>query len=215
MDYRTELEKLQNLYLHTERQFLEISRIIPLDNSSKTYSPDLYAILLTTCGQIESIMRILRKKLGLGGSQRDDFPTHFRSLNQNSLLKSQIVYFIPKSKKFKNHIKPFVLTPGKTTPSWWNKYNKSKHDLPQGLLEGNIENTVKSLAGLYSLHYIAYLAITEQSSDIFNPSNWIISFLADARDSVTRKALRTEQYLSGYSDFFSMRQRYAGRGAPI
>ena len=37
-------------------------------------------------------------------------------------------------------------------PRWWNAYNDSKHDLPEGYRTGNIENTYLALAGLYLLH---------------------------------------------------------------
>lgn len=215
MDYRLDLEKMQDFYLFTESQFKKITQIIPLDNNSKTYSPELYNILLSTCGQVESMMRLIRQKLKLGGTVSDSFRQHYKKLNNKSFLKSQVVYFIPRVKKYRNHIRPFVIRPSKETPTWWKNYNQSKHNLPIGIKQGNIDNTIKALAALYSLHYIGFLTQHASTEDLFKRKHWTVSWLADARDSITRKALRTEQYIAGYSDYFSMRMRYVGLGAPV
>ena len=48
---------MQELYRFTERQFLEFDEIVPmrLNRNGDTVSPRLYFLLMTICGQVESI----------------------------------------------------------------------------------------------------------------------------------------------------------------
>lgn len=213
MDYRVEIDKMQEQYLHTEREFIEVSHIIPIENNPKTFSPRLYNLLLTTCGQIEGMMKLVCRNLNITVRQNTDFPTLYKKLNRQGTLRNQAVFFI------RNHktITPFKFrsTRDRKVPLWWKNYNKSKHSLPEGFMQGNLTNVVNALSALHSLHYIGFLAGIETEADLLNKKHWFISGFADARDSVTRKTLRTEQYKAGYSDLFSMRSLYNRGGASI
>lgn len=39
-----------------------------------------------------------------------------------------------------------------STPEWWNKYNKAKHELPFGIESIRLSHILESLAGLYVLN---------------------------------------------------------------
>jgi hypothetical protein len=213
LDYRVELEKMQEQYIHTEKEFIEVSHIIPIENNPKTFSPRLYNILLTTCGQIEGMMKLICKNLSITGTQNADFPKLYKKLNRQGTLRNQAVFFI---KNYKT-ITPFKFrsTRDRKVPLWWRNYNKSKHSLPDGFMQGNLTNTINALSALYSLHYIGYLAGIETEIDLLNKKHWFTSGFADARDSVTRRIHGIEQYKAGYSDLFSMRSLYNRDGAPI
>src|SRR5438094_2572889 len=156
MTFQNDMEKMRELYLQTEREFIELSYVIPLDNQSKTYSPRLYNILLGACGQVESMLRLLCKQLHLRVKKRD-FPSYYNKLNSYGMLANQKIFY-----QYRN-IEIFPLVKIQRVPDWWDSYNKSKHKLPSGIKQGNIKNTLASLSALYALHIVAFYAQ-------FNPS---------------------------------------------
>jgi len=160
------LEKMNELYLATERQFLEFNEIVPFaTNNWNVNSPRLYFILLTTCGQIESVMERTCKILRMFNTN-DDFPALHKKLNSNGVLELQKVALIktqmeisPFFKNYKDHF-------------WWISHNKAKHDLPSGLKQGTIKNVIYALASLYSLHNILSHVPTEKKKVILESKYW-------------------------------------------
>jgi len=65
VSFEEKKEKMINLYQDLERQFQEISYVIPIDNPECVYSPRYYNILQYACAQIHSLFKIISKKLGL------------------------------------------------------------------------------------------------------------------------------------------------------
>ncbi len=65
MTFQEDIERTHEIYLDTERQFVELSYIIPLENNPETYSPRLYSILQMACGQAENLLRMLCEVLDL------------------------------------------------------------------------------------------------------------------------------------------------------
>ena len=62
-------------------------------------------------------------------------------------------------------------------PVWWTKYNKTKHSLPDGYKEGNLQNTCFALAGLYALHELAnHLAYSGKDKTFLHPEKWWPTF---------------------------------------
>jgi len=156
-----------NAYFETEQQFIEITRLIPLDNSPDTYSPRLYDILQSLCGQVENLMRILCEKLNLEYENKN-FPSYYKTLNQTGVLEFQIIDLLNGSKAYI----PFGIDKGKDTPNWWKGYNDTKHDLPNGYKQGNLNNTTFALTAVYALNCLfAYAEIL--GKDILNKEKWI------------------------------------------
>ena len=58
---------MQELYQFTERQFLEFDEIVPmrLNRKGDTVSPKLYFLLMTICGQVESVTGCICKSLDI------------------------------------------------------------------------------------------------------------------------------------------------------
>src|SRR2546425_7011110 len=173
MTFEQELEKMQNLFLYTDRELHELSQLIPLDNKLETYSPRLYNILQSSCGQVENMCRILCEKLQLK-PQKSNFPSYYSELNVNGMLDKQAVYLITKNEV----ITPLKIT-SNDTPDWWKNYNDTKHKLPDGILQGNIGNTVNALSSLYSLHRIAFHVRFESNPiRVLDKVNWYESWVA-------------------------------------
>jgi len=151
MGFEDDIRIMRESYYELERRFIEISRIIPLDNSGDTYSPRLYDILQTSCGQVENLLRLICDKLELNYGDCPDFPKYYDVLNNTGVLERQIMDYF--SSQYV--CDPFKLEQNKSTPFWWRSYNKTKHNLPEGYKEGNLKNTIYALAGVYALHCMA------------------------------------------------------------
>jgi len=208
MTFEKDFEKMREIYLQTEKQFIELSYIIPLDNNPKTYSPRLYSILLSTCGQVESMLKMLCKRLSLK-PKRNDFPRYYNILNVHSMLEFQKIFLIQKN----TSILPLVKS-GKI-PDWWDGYNKSKHSLPRGIKHGNLKNTVYALSALYALHNIAFYALHAKSKELLNQKNWYQTDIENATDPFLRRYLMSETSRTFSSEILYCVTRYNGQGAEI
>ena len=165
-DFQTQRLRMIDIFFATERKLIELSWIIPLDNDPRTYSPELYSILQSSCGQVENMLRMLCEICELQYSKKN-FPEYYKLLNSTDLLKQQWIY----NKKTRNTCYPLEIECGYDSPYWWRGYNGTKHNLPEGLREGNIENTVNALGALYAIHCIAYIA-QHHKKDILEKSYW-------------------------------------------
>src|SRR6185312_8693891 len=121
MTFEQDRQKMLDFYFETERQFIDLSRVIPLDNLPDTYSPIFYNILQSSCGQVESMLRLICERFQLSPSAKS-FPAYYGLLNQNGVLQRQIVS-MNKGEKLLN---PFSLPAGDITPTWWKAYNQTK-----------------------------------------------------------------------------------------
>ena len=151
-------------YGYLESSFMDVMRMIPLENKPETFSPRLYELLHSICSQTEGVVKLICNEVK---EEYTNFPQTCSRLNQDGAISMQWVVskFRPKWKR----INPFVCdfgchcretehhchTPRKK-PKWWNAYNESKHDLPEGYTAGTIENAYLALAGLYALQHMAW-----------------------------------------------------------
>jgi len=152
MSFRDDVNELKNAYFGTEYQFIEVSRVISLDNNEDTFSPRLYSILGDACSQVENLLRLLCDELEIQYSNNEkNFPGYYNKLNETGILQRQFVDLLISKQAYK----PFMFPQERDSPLWWTAYNKTKHSLPQGYKQGNLDNTIRALAGAYSLHCIA------------------------------------------------------------
>ena len=166
MGFREDIRLMLNAYYETERQYLELIRIIPIENEPTAFSPKLYDILQSSCGQVESLLRLIDDRLELK-YQEKNFPSYYNALNQTGILKRQLVAAVIADEGYTL----FKLQEGMKTPSWWNAYNDTKHSLPQGYKQGNLLNTVLALSGVFSLHCMAKYT-NSMGKDILKNENW-------------------------------------------
>lgn len=185
MYFIEDVKKLRDSYYEIERQFMEISRIIPIDNKPETYSPRLYDILQTSCGQVENLLRLICDKLELK-YEKKNFPSYYKILNKTGILERQKVdYFSGELTCF-----PFKLDSEYESPFWWIAYNETKHDLPKGYKKGNLRNTIFALAGVYALLCIASY-VQHDEEKILDNSQWMEQ---DAISMNTLKPLTEAQW---------------------
>ena len=58
-DLYDKLTQFEEYYHYLESSFVDITRIIPLENEPDTFSPRLYEILQSTCSQIDGILNLM------------------------------------------------------------------------------------------------------------------------------------------------------------
>ena len=148
-------QRMMNLFRSTERQFLEFDEIVPMTTNEHTVnSPKLYFTLLTTCGQIESVMNEICKTL-YGPDKKYNFPDSYEKLNEDKVLDNISIQVI----KTRDIYKPF------SDISWWKAYNKAKHELPKGIEHSTISNVISALGALYLLlHFVGSIPLEEPQS---------------------------------------------------
>lgn len=152
VDFNENIDELKNAYFGTEHQFIEVSRVISVDNDPSTFSPRLYSILGDACSQVENLLRLLCDKLEIPYNNNEkNFPSYYKKLNETEMLQRQQISLLIGKKV----CLPFVIPKDGEPTTWWTAYNKTKHDLPQGYKQGNLGNTILALAGAYSLHCIS------------------------------------------------------------
>jgi len=168
-----ESSKMLDAYYELEAQLMEINRIIPFDNSPKTYSIRLYQILQSACAQIENLMRIICDYANLEyktpKKPNGDFPTFFKLLNKDNVLSLQVVAVRQSDNEA---IIPFAILKTKKTPFWWQEYNETKHTLPEGFKSGTLENTKYAMAALYALHCTIFYWNNHYGDSVLEKTNW-------------------------------------------
>lgn len=186
IEFQTKRVLMLDAYYEIEKQFSELIRIIPLDNNESTYSPNLYTILQMSCGQIESLMRMICDEISidykkhLKQNQKPNFPTYYKSINEDKVLSNYYTRFKkimigPLSDIWhQSALYPLSVEDSQETPFWWRAYNNTKHNLPDGYKQGNLKNTFYALAALYSIHCMAYYAqFVNKKENFLNQKCWL------------------------------------------
>ena len=166
MSFEQRLEEMQKLYMDTERQFQEVTYVIPIDNSPHVYSPRLYSILQLSCAQIDSLFKIICGQLGIEIVNKK-FPEFYKTLNENKMLQKQEVFLLER----KIFLHPFNET-GKH--KWWTGYNDTTHELPEGIVQGTLGNVLDSMAAVFLLNNIANLTkwYAKDTERFLDGENW-------------------------------------------
>ena len=190
-------------YHYLESSLIDLIQIIPLENNGMVQSPRLYEILQSTCSQFESLLKLLCQHLGLNPASEQGIRRYYNPINKYGLLYWQMMTYrmypfgVPiypfrkrnpalsfrKKSEARNDdtaIKRLKPVPSHyckdQLPKWWQNYNKSKHELPAGYKEGNLQNTCTALAGLYSLHALCYHLIYDTNGARLDPKKWYYTY---------------------------------------
>ena len=174
---------MMGLYRYTERQFLEFDEIVPMiTNQHSINSPKLYFLLLTTCGQIESVMNKICENLYGISEEEFKFYKSYKKLNENKVLDHLSVKvmktncicrpFVDTSRPFSKPGSFFSKPRHKLEINWWESYNDAKHKIPTGMKHGTISNTVSALAALYLLLNFFISIPSKESKSILKLDRW-------------------------------------------
>lgn len=163
------MEDMKELYRFTERQFLEFDEIVPmrLNRKRDTVSPKLYFLLMTICGQVESVTGRICKCLEIHAGSNMFGALYKKLCEEFSAIKEQSVQIV----MTRDVIRPFGETEN-DTPSWWTSYNKIKHNIPEGIERATVRHTVHALGGLYLLLNFYQSIPCKNPKNILDAENW-------------------------------------------
>jgi hypothetical protein len=170
--------EMRALHHDVERIFLSFNRIVPYkDNKFEVYSPRLYPIFQSASAQVISMMDAITRFLMLEPAAADSsshnnrqkkFPYYYKLLNIHGMLSMQMVAL---REKVETNFAPFLALDD--IPEWWQRYNDTKHDLPEGAYAANLGNVIYALGALAVIHDIGELALRgHTASKILDINNW-------------------------------------------
>lgn len=146
---------LRRLYVESEREFIEFTNIIPVDrNPYEVYSPRLWPILLSVGSQVDGMLKLLIEEFNLD-VKSNKFPAMREALNTEGMLTAQKITLKEKLEPFN----PFA----EDNLDWWNAYNATKHDLPEGIYKATLGNTIQALGVLFILNHIGNILFMRMS----------------------------------------------------
>ena len=151
-----------NIYKNIERELIEISNVIHIDdNQLSVYSPKITELLIRTVVEVEAISKELYFKNG-GDKANDNqlfFDTDCIDFLENKWLLSKKKVIVSAPNFYFSDEDNRVLTPlkkankrGSSSSKWLIAYQAVKHNRNNSLLKGNLKNLIEALAGLYVLN---------------------------------------------------------------
>jgi hypothetical protein len=151
-----------NIYKNIERELIEISNVIHMDdNQLSIYSPKITELLIRTVVEVEAISKELYFENG-GDKENDNqlfFDTDCIDFLEKKWLLSKKKVIVSASNFYFNDENNRVLTPlkkankrGRSSSKWLIAYQAVKHNRNNSLLKGNLKNLIEALAGLYVLN---------------------------------------------------------------
>lgn len=151
-----------NIYKNIERELIQISNIIHIDdNQLSIYSAKITELLIRTVVEVEAISKELYFKNG-GDKTNDNqlfFDTDCIDFLENKWLLSQKKVIVSAPNFYFNNEDNRVLTPlkkankrGSSSSKWLIAYQAVKHNRNNSLSKGNLKNLIEALAGLYVLN---------------------------------------------------------------
>lgn len=197
--------KLFDYYEYLESSFLELVKTIPLENNGNVFSPKFYEILQGTCSQFEAVLKLLCEKFNVKPDKKSNsIVPYYKLINKYGLLYHAnvkcykyawggmispfrnedlncVIRNIPNNSNDNKNSRQLEPVPEEyikecKLPIWWSKYNDTKHDLPSGYIEGNLQNALVGLAGLYSLQMIYRFSHMEHENNTLDPKNWYYNY---------------------------------------
>lgn len=156
-------------YITIEETLTFLLKYIPYLKENKiVYSPKFIPLIIDTCGLIESIFLDI---LDLKHTTRKTFLNYSKLIQNEINIENTISILLDTPFGFLMPFKNWT----RCIPSWWNVYNKLKHDRVNNFHKATLEVTVNSICGLHQIIaknplltiYLAALGYLNQESDEF------------------------------------------------
>ena len=173
IEFKKHLHNLKKIHVDIENQMLRFDEVIPyerqgsfeIDSSkqimtdkkiqtheydrpktSEIYSPRLLNLMLACGPQVEAVTRLIFTKYEFKNDDHNSIPNLIKKINDKNVLSNFSIF----SERHNIFFKPF-------TPklSWWNMYNKIKHDLATMQFELTYDAVMNAFAALTGLHCLA------------------------------------------------------------
>lgn len=225
------------IYLQLERELTELSYFITFDYKQlKVYSTKIADMLLRTVSEIENISKELCKKENIKFYDSKKhvrqvvyFNEYFQRLEEYYGLSTRLVnftfdncndnIFVSKLMPFKKDYSIKLNGKEKATWSWYNAYNKIKHDRIKNFKQANLENLIYSLSALFllNIYYMDKVFIEKEAYNFKNITNQIESFselfeidytLELSNSAISEKTYKKDSFFNPI-EYFEIAKEYA------
>lgn len=159
-DYSKNPEHYTRAFLIIQQDILNLFQFVePSDINCKTYSFRIHELLMRTCVEIEANFKAILnenlytptfkngQKAGKLRTEKDWKITDFKIINKTHHLDDYKIE-LPFWKGKENIRKPFLSWKNNGELSWYQAYNKSKHDRLNSFEEANFTNLIDAYCGL-------------------------------------------------------------------
>ncbi|MBD2146989.1 hypothetical protein [Sphaerospermopsis sp. FACHB-1194] len=139
-------------FLALEQDLNKFSRYVEFsENNYNTYSIEFTRIYLSVCSEIDVVAKILSNNLGNPNAKNICDYKHTILATYPNLPNLDIQ--IP---RYSLSLTPWSDWSSCDSPTWWQKYNKVKHQRDQYYHEANLQNVLNAVAGLLvmNLYYL-------------------------------------------------------------
>ena len=168
---RSNFEMYWRYYLSIEKMMTNTSQYVcPSKQNKNTYSDEFMKIILLSCSEIDSILKVICKENNVILKDKDyNMYEYARVLEKQDGIKDRA--FSPVCDT-SSRDKFFVCLPFKNLDSqkpyaglsWWEAYQKLKHNRVENAIIGNLENAVYAITAHFVLLRLLMGFLTERMS---------------------------------------------------
>jgi len=136
-------------FLSLESDLDSLSRCIEIDERNfSVFSVELTRLFLTTCAEIDAVMKELCELLSPGCSPKN-------IVDYRKIIKDGLPGFINQEticSKYGLRLTPWQAWGEDQSPEWWQHHNDVKHRRSEHFEKANLANVLHSMAALYSVN---------------------------------------------------------------
>ncbi|WP_371180703.1 hypothetical protein [Xanthomonas sacchari] len=142
-----EVDTHWNYFLALEEDFLRISRYVHFNvANNKAYSIEFARIILAAGSEVDVVAKALTKHVI--GKDTENITKYRKALLP---AYPEISKHTVSMDRFGMTVTPWENWGVDKSPEWWSSYNTVKHNRGRNFQEANLENTFRSVAGLFIL----------------------------------------------------------------
>ena len=169
----------------------------PCDENFNTYSHRIYELLLKASTEFETNAKQILKSNGYNFSGRNLNITDYFKINAATKL-SEYEVFLDFWRPTRKVIMPFSEWNGQNQSlSWYQGYNKVKHDRQYNFCEASLQNVIKAIAGVLVILYAQFdfhaLTVYSLGSPIFTDNDGFGTPIVESMFGIKRPNSWTEE----------------------
>jgi len=165
---QSQIPKHWNYFLMLEADLANLARYVDLNpNNYKTYSLELSRLLVSACGEVDSILRQICQPQNTNPRQGWNIDGYKNYITNAYPSFSGTSVTIP---RYGLELKPWDnwQEPQSTNPEWWRGHNGIKHSRHDDFQKGNLKNVLNAMGGLYIA--LIYLHEPKNEAHLMTPT---------------------------------------------
>lgn len=138
-------------FLALEQDLQRLSRFVEFNsNNFATFSLEMAHLLLASSSEIDVVLKMICKPFAPSAQTEEDYRLSIPKQIPNF---TSVKVEIP---RYDIILQPWQSWDSNQTPTWWTAYNKVKHNRDSHYEKANLENVLKSIAGLFISNLYLY-----------------------------------------------------------